>query len=518
MLKKSDAAAPSIRRILGASLAGTAVEFYDFYVYATAASLVFGPLFFPKASPASQLLLSYATFGVAFIARPLGASVFGHFGDRIGRKSTLVASLLLLVSSTVAIAFLPTYDMVGWVAPLLLCVLRFGQGFGLGGEWGGATLLAVENAPPGYKARFGMFPQLGAPVGYMIANGLFLLLNLVLTPAQFRDWGWRLPFNASVVLVGVGLWVRLKLTETPAFAKALKEAPPSHVPLAEVIKRYPLQVFAGLFAAIAVFATYYVITAFALGYGVSALHYPYAAFLGVQLGAIVFMALGIVVSACWADCFKPRQVLMAACLLTAPLSFLLAPMMSSGSLLAMWGFLSIAMFVMGFTYGPLGAFLPGLFPARVRYTGASMAFNIGGILGGGLTPFIATYLAGHAGLSPRGLLPQRHRPDQPGRPVHAEAARGLATERPRCSRRGPMISVAWKRLLVFALGDHLAAVRIGRRWCCRWRWCGSWSRRGDHGGRAVGGGRSRHCRCRGSTRTQSWRRCSSRRRTPCRCG
>src|ERR1700712_1765440 len=239
MLMKSSAAGPSTRRILGASLVGTAVEFYDFYIYATAASLVFGPMFFPTASPSSQLLSAYATFAIAFIARPLGASVFGHFGDRIGRKSTLVASLLLMGGSTLAIGFLPTYAMVGWVAPALLCVLRFGQGFGLGGEWGGAALLAVENAPPGWRARFGMFPQLGAPVGFIAANGLFLLLGLVLTPAEFQAWGWRLPVLGSVLLVSLGLWVRLRLTETPAFAAALAEAPPPRVPLFEVLRNYP---------------------------------------------------------------------------------------------------------------------------------------------------------------------------------------------------------------------------------------------------------------------------------------
>jgi MFS family permease len=403
MLKKSDAAAPSIRRILGASMVGTAVEFYDFYVYATAASLVFGPLFFPKASPASQLLLSYATFGVAFIARPLGASVFGHFGDRIGRKSTLVASLLLMGASTVAIAFLPTYDMVGWVAPFLLCVLRFGQGFGLGGEWGGATLLAVENAPPGYRARFGMFPQLGAPVGFIAANGLFLLLGLLLTPDQFKAWGWRLPFLASSLLVGVGLWVRLKLTETPAFAKALAEAPPPEVPLLEVLSRYPLQTIGGIFAVIATFANFYLSTAFALSYGSTVLGFGREAFLGVQLGAIVFMAVGIVIAGYWADASTPRKVLMWGCVLTALAGLVLAPLMGSGSLLLVGLFLSTALLLMGFIYGPLGAFLPGLFPARVRYTGVSMAFNVGGIIGGGLTPFIATYLAGHAGLGSVGL-------------------------------------------------------------------------------------------------------------------
>jgi metabolite-proton symporter len=381
-----------------ASLVGTAVEFYDFYVYATAAALVLGPLFFPKGDANAQLLSSYATFALAFIARPVGGWVFGHFGDRIGRKSTLVASLLLMGGSTVAIGLLPTYAMVGGWAPLLLCILRFGQGFGLGGEWGGAALLAVENAPPSHKARFGMFPQLGAPVGFLAANGLFLLLTLVITKEQFKDWGWRLPFMASAVLVGVGLWVRLKLTETPAFAEAMKAGPPLRAPLAELLKHHWLRVLAGVFATVSVFAVYYVITAFALGYGTGALHYSYAAFLSVQLGAIGFFAIGVILSACWADMLNARKVLIAACVITVPMSFLLAPMMQSGSVLILWAFLSIAMFVMGVTYGPLGAFLPSLFPARVRYTGASMAFNLAGVIGGGLTPFIAQSLVRSGGL------------------------------------------------------------------------------------------------------------------------
>ena len=399
MTAATGAQSGSTARVLTASLVGTAVEFYDFYIYATATSLVFGPLFFPKADPVAQLLSAYATFALAFFARPVGGWVFGHFGDRIGRKSTLVASLMLMGGSTVAIGFLPTYAMVGWWAPLLLCVLRFAQGFGLGGEWGGAALLAVENAPPGWKARFGMFPQLGAPVGYLAANSLFLCLTFFLTPEQFKEWGWRLPFITSIVLVAVGLWVRLKLTETPAFAKALKEAPPAQVPLAEVVKRYPVQVLAGVFAVVAVFAIYYVITAFALGYGVGTLHYPFATFLGVQLGAIGFMAVGIALSAGWSDASNGRHVLMAGCLMVVLVSFLLAPMMGAGSMFAMWGFLSLAMLAMGMTYGPLGSFLPGLFPARVRYTGASMAFNLGGIIGGGLTPFIAQSLAAKGGLT-----------------------------------------------------------------------------------------------------------------------
>src|SRR5690606_33982890 len=241
---KVDKAAPegaSTARILGASLVGTSVEFYDFYIYATAASLVFGHVFFPAASPSAQLMSAYATFAIAFIARPVGAAVFGHFGDRLGRKTTLVASLMLMGGSTLAIAFLPTYAQAGWLAPALLCLMRFGQGFGLGGEWGGAALLAVENAPPGWRARYGMFPQLGAPVGFIASNGVFLLLGLVLTPEQFQAWGWRLPFLASALLVIVGLWVRLRLTETPEFKAALAQAEPPKAPLLEVLRRYPLE-------------------------------------------------------------------------------------------------------------------------------------------------------------------------------------------------------------------------------------------------------------------------------------
>ncbi len=396
-------AAASHRRVMLASLVGTAVEFYDFYIYATAASLVFGPMFFPASSPSAQLLLSYATFGLAFLARPVGAMVFGHFGDRIGRKSTLVSSLLLMGGSTVAIGLLPTYATLGWIAPLLLCILRFGQGFGLGGEWGGAALLAVENAPENRRAWFGMFPQLGAPVGFIAANGLFLILGLVLTPEEFKAWGWRLPFLASAALVGVGLWVRLKLTETPAFKAALEAEPPAAVPLGELLRGYWRETVGGAFAVVACFAIFYLATAFALGYGTTTLGYDRKVFLGVQLAAILFLAVGIVAAAVFSDRSNPRRVLLIGCGLTVVVGALLAPMMGSHSLVLIWAFLSLALFVMGFVYGPLGAWLPGLFPARVRYTGASMSFNVGGILGGGLAPMLAQALASHGGLPWVGL-------------------------------------------------------------------------------------------------------------------
>ncbi|PZN94176.1 MAG: MFS transporter [Alphaproteobacteria bacterium] len=391
-------ATPSTRRVLGASLIGTAVEFYDFYIYATAASLVFGPLFFPSDNPSAQLLAAYASFAVAFIARPIGALVFGHYGDRIGRKSTLVASLLLMGGSTFLIAFLPSYAVIGWLAPVLLCLLRFGQGFGLGGEWGGAALLAVENAPPGWRARYGMFPQLGAPVGFIAANGLFLLLGLMLPETAFREWGWRLPFLASALLVGVGLWVRLKLTETPAFAAMAAEGPPPAVPIAELLRLHWRETLGGMLGVIVCFALFYLSTAFALGYGTTKLGYPRETFLGVQLVAILFLAAGILLSGWLSDRFSPRAVLIGGCLAAIGVGGLLAPMLGSGSLLMVGVFLSLGLFVMGFVYGPLGAWLPGLFPARVRYTGASMAFNLGGILGGGVAPALAAALAAQGGL------------------------------------------------------------------------------------------------------------------------
>lgn len=391
------------RRVLVASLVGTAVEFYDFYVYATAASLFLGPLFFPSSDPSVQLLLAYATLGLAFAARPVGAVLFGHFGDRIGRKSTLVASLMLMGGSTTLIAFLPTYAQAGWLASLLLCLLRFGQGLGLGGEWGGAALLAVENAPPGWRGRFGMVPQLGAPIGFVAATGFFLLLNELLPSQAMRDWGWRIPFLASAVLVGLGLWVRLKLTETPAFAAALAEAPPEAVPIATMARKHLRVTVAGTLGVIACFALYYIATAFALGYGTSALGYERNAFLLIQLVAILFMAVGIVLAGMASDRFDPRRTLIAGCVGTVFTGLVLGPLLGSGSLLLAFLFLSIALVCMGFLYGPLGAWLPELFPPRVRYTGVSTAFNLGGILGGALTPVVAQSLAERYGLEWVGL-------------------------------------------------------------------------------------------------------------------
>ncbi len=393
----------SHRRILTASLVGTAVEFYDFYIYATAAALVFPTLFFPAEDPAAQQLRSYVTFSVAFFARPLGGLLFGHFGDRLGRKTTLVASLMLMGLSTLLIAFLPTYAMIGWAAPALLCLLRFGQGLGLGGEWGGASLLAVENAPPGWAYRYGSFPPMGAPVGFLFANGFYLLLGLGLTNAQFHDWGWRLPFLASAVLVGLGLWVRLTLTETPAFVEAAEKAPPPRVPVGELLRDHALPTLAATIGTIACFALFYISTVFVIGYGTTVLGYDRQTFLAMELGGIIFMAAGIMLAGTYADQWSGGRVLALGFVATVPVGLLMAALLVAGSLSSVFLWLALALFTMGFAYGPLGGWLPSLFPARVRYTGVSVAFNVGGIIGGGLTPLLAEQLVRGSGLTVVGL-------------------------------------------------------------------------------------------------------------------
>jgi len=389
----------STSRVIFASFIGTAIEFYDFYVYATAAALVIGPVFFPHGSATAQALSAFVTFGIAFVARPIGSFLFGHFGDRIGRKSTLVASLLVMGLSTTLIGFVPGYDAIGSLAPVLLCVLRFGQGIGLGGEWGGAALLATEYAPHGKRGWFGMFPQLGPSVGFLASNGLFFGLASTLSDQQFRDWGWRVPFIVSAVLVALGLYVRLKIAETPAFKAAVEREERVRVPVATLLSHYWWPTLQGALAMVVCYTLFYNATVFSLSHGVTALHIPRPTFLGMLCIAVVFMGLATPLAAWASDRFGRKPVLIVGCIAAILSGFTMEPLLGSGTIPLVLLFLVIQLFLMGTTFAPMGALLPELFPTSVRYTGAGVAYNLGGILGASVAPYIAQVLAARGGLS-----------------------------------------------------------------------------------------------------------------------
>lgn len=388
----------SASRILAASLIGTTIEFFDFYIYATAAVLVFPKLFFPAGDPVASTLASLATFALAFFARPLGAALFGHFGDRKGRKATLVASLMTMGPSTVAIGLLPTYNSIGIVAPILLALCRFGQGLGLGGEWGGAVLLATENAPKEKKAWYGMFPQLGAPIGFLLSSGSFFILSKLMNDDQFLSYGWRIPFLASALLVWVGLYIRLKITETPDFMRMMDQQARVKMPVVSVFARHGKAVFLGTIATITTFLLFYIMTVFTLSWGTSALGYPRESMLIAQMISMFAFALGIPFSAVLADRKGRRYMLIGACAAVVIFGLFFGPFFSTGSLFVTVLFQSTGLFLMGLTYGPVGTALSEIFPPEVRYTGASLCFTIAGILGASLTPYLATTLATGYGL------------------------------------------------------------------------------------------------------------------------
>jgi len=395
--------ANSLKHVLFGSLIGTTIEFFDFYIYANAAVLVFPKLFFPSSDPTTSTIESLATFSIAFFARPIGSAVFGHYGDKIGRKATLVAALLTMGISTVCIGLLPTYLNIGILAPLLLMLCRFGQGLGLGGEWGGAVLLAIENAPPGKRAWYGMFPQLGAPIGLLLSGGTFLLLSDLLTEEQFFEFGWRIPFIASSLLVIVGFYIRLKITETPSFEQALQSKKQVEIPLVTIIKSYKREMLFGTFAAVATFVTFYLMTVFSLSWATSDLGFSRRDFLIIQLFSIVFFVLGIPISAKLADQFGRKKILILIVSLIVLFGFSFSFFLNSESTPLITTFVCLGMGLMGLSYGPIGTFLSELFPTEVRYSGASLTFNLAGILGASFAPLLAIWLAKSYGIAFVGL-------------------------------------------------------------------------------------------------------------------
>ncbi|MFE1921861.1 MFS transporter [Streptomyces asoensis] len=387
-------------RLAAASLAGTAIEFYDFFVYGTAAALVLGPLFFPTFSPLAGTLAAFATFGVGFVARPLGAVLFGHVGDRRGRRPVLVVSLLLTGASTVAVGCVPAYDTIGVAAPLLLLVLRFLQGLGLGGEWGGAVLLTAEHAPEGRRALWSSFPQVGPAVGFLFANGVVLVLSVSLTEAQFTQWGWRVPFWAAGALAVLGLWLRSSLPESPRFLEIGEHA---RVPLVEVVRDHWRLVLLTAGALAVGYAVFYAVTTWSLAYATERLGVSRTVVLACIMGAVTVKGALTPVMAVLGDRFGRRPLCLVGCAAAALWMFPLVALLSTGEPLPMFlGFLG-ALLAFVTMFAVIAAYLPELYAPRVRCTGAAVGYNLGGVLGGALTPVVATALAEQPGRVPWGV-------------------------------------------------------------------------------------------------------------------
>ncbi|GAA0899152.1 MFS transporter [Pseudonocardia zijingensis] len=385
------AASPSRKSIFVASFIGTSIEWYDYYIFGTAAALVFGQLFYPDFSPAAGTLAAFATFAVGFIARPLGAAVIGHFGDRLGRKSMLVLTLLMTGGATFLIGVLPTYAAVGIAAPLLLVILRIAQGFGVGGEWGGAVLIATEHAPPRKRAVYGSFAQFGVPVGVLTSNLAFLAVA-PLSNEDFLAWGWRLPFLASLVLVVVGVLVRRRLQDAPEFERLKKERAVSKVPVAELFRRDPLTLVLASLAAIAPPAIGYSVIVYMLTYGTQVVGFDRPLLLTLILLSTVVWIATIVVSAVLADKYgaKPIYVIGAITAVVWPLPMF--AMVDTGSAGLAFIAFCVAAIVQGLIVGAQGRLFTEIFDVRVRYSGASIAYQIGGMIGGAITPIAATAL------------------------------------------------------------------------------------------------------------------------------
>ena len=398
----------SRNKVLVASLIGTAIEFFDFYIYATAAVIVFPHIFFPQGDPTAATIQSLATFAIAFVARPIGSAVFGHFGDRVGRKATLVASLLTMGISTVVIGLLPGYATIGIFAPLLLALARFGQGLGLGGEWGGAALLATENAPPRKRALYGSFPQLGAPIGFFFANGTFLLLSWLLTDEQFMSWGWRVPFIFSAVLVIIGLYVRVSLHESPVFEKVAKAKKQVKIPLGTLLTKHVRVTVLGTFIMLATYTLFYIMTVYSMTFSTAAapvgLGLPRNEVLWMLMMAVIGFGVMVPVAGLLADAFGRRKsMVIITTLIILFALFAFNPLLGSGNPILVFAFLLLGLSLMGLTFGPMGALLPELFPTEVRYTGASFSYNVASILGASVAPYIAAWLQTNYGLGAVGL-------------------------------------------------------------------------------------------------------------------
>ena len=397
-----------------ASMVGTAIEFFDYYIYAAAAVLVFNTQFFHSGDPLSDDLLSLSTLALAFFARPIGSALFGHFGDKIGRKKTLVASLVLMGGSTVVIGLLPTYSEIGIWAPILLCICRVGQGIGLGGEWGGAALVATENAPEGKRAWYGTFPQLGAPIGLFVANATFFLVSYFWGQQALVEWAWRIPFISSLALVLVGLYVRLTLHESHVFIEAEEKGKKLKAPVSVVFTKHFKPMVIGTFIMVATYSLFYIMTAFAQAYSrtpstLSEAGYPMGlgipanTFTGLLLMSAIVFAIFISISGLYADKIGRRKWLIWTTVSILIFALCMPLFLGNGTPTSVFAFLVIGMALMGMTFGPMAALLPELFPTEVRYSGASLAYNIASIIGATIAAMISLKINALYGLMGVGI-------------------------------------------------------------------------------------------------------------------
>jgi|TARA_B110000967_G_scaffold13401_1_gene12923 MFS family permease len=393
----------SIRKVALTSLAGTSIEWYDFFLYGTAAAIIFPKAFFPADMPAMiALIASFSTFAVGFLARPLGGIVFGHFGDRVGRKKTLVTALMIMGISTTLIGFLPTYDTIGYIAPLMLVLLRFAQGLAIGGQWGGAMLLVTESAPPDKRGWYGAYAQAGAPIGVILANLAFLGVSGSMTETAFLDWGWRIPFVASILLVCVSLYLQLNLEDTDAFkklaasqsAESNADKPTQRSPIIEVLSRHPGRIFLAAGAFLSIQVTFYILIAFIMAYGVNSPSVMLSR--DTMLTAVLIGAMVMIPSLFWAagmsDRVGRKRVYTWGAVLSGAWAFALFPLVDTGNIIVVTGAISVGLAFVGMQYGPQAAFFTELFSTDVRYSGASLGYQIGAILGGALAPSIAVML------------------------------------------------------------------------------------------------------------------------------
>lgn len=406
----------SVKTVIAASMVGTAIEFYDFYAYGTAAANYFPKVFFgDTTNPTVALLASLLTFAIAFIARPLGSLVFGHFGDRMGRKTTLVISLLTMGVATFLIGCLPTYNQWGVMAVAVLCLCRFVQGIGLGGEWSGAALVATENAPEDKRALYGSFPELGAPIGFFLSNGTYFLLEAFNDDDAMLAWGWRVPFLLSAILVIVGLVVRVQMEETPIFRLAQEQKKVVKSPLTEVFKKSWKQVLQATFLVAVTYTLFYTLATWSLAWGTKTveqgggnLGFSNQEYLLMLMVAVCVFAAFIVISCVNADKFgRKRVIVISSCCLVA--FALLFPFLLDGNLVGQRNFFTNMVFLcvgfalMGTAFGPIGAFLPELFDANVRYSGSGIGYNLAAIVGAAFVPTIATWLSHNWGVHSVGL-------------------------------------------------------------------------------------------------------------------